>query len=155
MPLDLEILAPGDRPILLGVSSKDVLDYAEGVFDQMGYKVHSAATHDEFLERYGRVQYEIVFLEDSFGGVPWTQNKALTTLQSMPMNLRRHSTVMLFSDTLETLNPMQAFHQSVHAIVNRVDLDKLLLVVQQVVNDNLTFLNVYRDVQTRIAQGKR
>lgn len=155
MPLDLEILAPGDRPVLLGVSSKDVLDYAEGVFDQMGYKVHSAATHDEFLERYGRVQYEIVFLEDSFGGVPWTQNKALTTLQSMPMNLRRHSTVMLFSDTLETLNPMQAFHQSVHAIVNRVDLDKLLLVVQQVVNDNLTFLNVYRDVQTRIAQGKR
>ena len=155
MPLDLEILAPGDRPILLGVSSKDVLDYAEGVFDQMGYKVHVAATHDEFLERYGRVQYEIVFLEDSFGGVPWTQNKALTTLQSMPMNLRRHSTVMLFSDSFETLNPMQAFHQSVHAIVNRVDLDKLLLVVQQVVNDNLTFLNVYRDVQSRIAQGKR
>jgi hypothetical protein len=155
MPLDLEILAPGDRPILLGVSSKDVLDYAEGVFDQMGYKVHVAATHDEFLERYGRVQYEIVFVEDSFGGVPWTQNKALTTLQTMPMALRRHSTVMLFSDTLETLNPMQAFHQSVHAIVNRVDLDKLLLVVQQVVNDNMTFLNVYRDVQGRIAQGKR
>jgi hypothetical protein len=62
---------------------------------------------------------------------------------------------MLFSDSFETLNPMQAFHQSVHAIVNRVDLDKLLLVVQQVVNDNFTFLNVYRDVQSRIAQGKR
>lgn len=155
MALDLEILAPGDRPALFGISSSDVRDYAEGVFDQMGYKVHLAGTQDEFLERYGRVHYEIVFLEDAFGQVAPAQNKALTTLQSMPMSLRRHSTVLLFSDTLETLNPMQAFQNSVHAVVNRVDLDKLLLVVQQVVNDNLTFLNVYRDVQSRIAQGKR
>ena len=154
MALELEILAPDDRPALLGISSADVRSYAEGVFDQMGYKVHSASTHDEFLERYGRVQYELVFIEDTFGGTP-EQNKALATLQSMPMNLRRHSTVLLFSDRLETLNPMQAFHQSVHAIVNRIDLDKLLLVIQQVVNDNLTFLNVYRDVQSRIAQGKK
>jgi hypothetical protein len=132
-----------------------VLSYAEGVLDQMGYKVHSASTHDEFLERYGRVQYELVFIQDGFGGVPPVQNKALTTLQSLPMNLRRHSTVLLLSDTLETLNPMLAFQQSVHAIVNRIDLDKLLLVLQQVVNDNLTFLNVYRDVQSKIAQGKR
>lgn len=155
MALELEILEPGDRPALLGISSPDVRDYAEGVFEQMGYKVHTAGTHDEFIERFGRVQYEIVFLEDAFGQVAAAENKALTTLQSMPMNLRRHSTVMLFSDSLETLNPMQAFQHSVHAVVNRVDLDKLLLVVQQVVNDNLTFLNVYRDVQSRIAQGKR
>jgi hypothetical protein len=155
MGLDFEILAPGDRPALLGISSRDVLDYAEGVLSQMGYKVHSASTHDEFLERYGRVQYEFVFLEDRFGGVLPEQNKALSTLQSMPMGLRRHSTVLLLSDSLETLNSLHAFQQSVHAIVNRVDLDKLLLLIQQVVNDNLTFLSVYRDVQSRINQGKR
>jgi hypothetical protein len=155
MALDFEILAPGDRPALLGITSPDLRDYAQGVLDQMGYKVHSADTHDEFLERFGRVQYEFVFLEDSFGRVAPDQNKALTALQLMPMNVRRHCTFLLCSDTLETLNPLQAFQQSVHAVVNRVDLDKLLLVVQQVVNDNLTFLNVYRDVQSRIAQGKR
>ncbi len=155
MALEFEILAPGDRPALLGISSPDVLDYAQGVLDQMGYKVHSATSHDEFLERFGRVQYEFVFLEDSFGGVVPSQNRSLLTLQQMPMSLRRHSTILLLSDTLETLNSMHAFQQSVHAIVNRVDLDKLLLLIQQVVNDNLTFLSVYRDVQTRIAQGKR
>ena len=50
---------------------------------------------------------------------------------------------------------MPAFQQSVHAVVNRVDVDKLMLILQQVVNDNLTFLSVYRDVQSRISQGKR
>jgi hypothetical protein len=155
MTLELEILAPGDRPALLGISTPDVLNYAQGVLEQMGYKVHSAGTHDEFLERFGRVQYEIAFMEDRFGGVPPEHNKALTTLQSMPMAARRHCTALLLSHELETLNSLQAFQRSVHAVINHIDLDKLMLVLQQVVNDNLTFLNVYRDVQARIAQGKR
>jgi hypothetical protein len=50
---------------------------------------------------------------------------------------------------------MSAFQQSVHATVNRMDLDKLMLIVQQVVNDNTLFLNTYRDVQRNISQGKR
>ena len=154
MALDLEILAPGDRPALLGISTPDVLGYVEGVLDQMGYKVHSATTHDEFLERYGRVQYELVFLEDRFGGVAPEHNKALITFQGLPMSLRRHTTALLLSHELETLNALQAFQRSVHAVVNHIDLDKLMLVLQQVVNDNLTFLHGFRDVQARIVQGK-
>ena len=155
MPLELEILAPGDRPALLAISAPDVLHYTEGVLDQMGYKVHSASSHDEFLERYGRVQYEVVMIDDRFCGSTPEQNRALTTFQTMPMALRRHATAFLLSYELATLNPLQAFQKSVHAIINPADLDKLMLLIQQVVNDNLTFLNVFRDVQGRIAQGKR
>lgn len=155
MSLDLEILAPTDRPVLLGISSPDVLEYARGVLDQMGYKVHTAVNDEEFLDRFARVQYEIILLEDSFGGVLPEQNQSLLTLQLMPMAQRRHATVLLLSDTIPSLDAMQAFHQSVHATINRADLDKLMLIVQQVVNDNTLFLNTYRDVQGRIAQGKR
>ena len=88
MSLDLEILAPTDRPVLLGISSQDVHDYAAGVLDQMGYKVHTAAGHDEFLDRFSRVQYEIILLEDTFAGSPADQNESLQTLQLMPMAQR-------------------------------------------------------------------
>ena len=155
MSLDLEILAPTDRPVLLGISSADVLDYATGVLDQMGYKVHTAGGHDEFLDRFSRVQYELILLEDTFGGAPAEQNESLQTLQLMPMPQRRHATILLLSDTLTSLDTMTAFEKSVHATVNRNDLDKLMLIVQQVVNDNTLFLNTYRDVQRNIAQGKR
>ena len=155
MSLDLEILAPTDRPVLLGISSPDVLDYARGVLDQMGYKVHTAVNDEEFLDRFARVQYEIILLEDTFGGVLAEQNQSLLTLQLMPMAQRRHATVLLLSDTIPSLHAMHAFHQSVHATINRADLDKLMLIVQQVVNDNTLFLNTYRDVQGRIAQGKK
>jgi hypothetical protein len=155
MSLDLEILAPTDRPVLLGISSPDVLDYAQGVLDQLGYKVHTAVNNDEFLDRFSRVQYEIILLEDTFGGVPADQNESLRTLQLMPMPQRRHATVLLISDTLPSLDALVAFQHSVHATINRNDLDKLMLIVQQVVNDNSLFLNTYRDVQRNIAQGKR
>lgn len=154
MSLDLEILSPTDRPVLLGISSPDVLDYATGVLDQMGYKVHTAASHEEFLDRFARVQYEIILLEDTFCGAA-DQNQSLSTLQQMPMALRRHATVLLLSDTFQSLDSMAAFQQSVHATVNRADYDKLMLIIQQVVNDNTLFLNTYRDVQRNIAQGKR
>ena len=155
MSLDLEILAPTDRPVLLGISAADILDYAQGVLDQLGYKVHTATSKDEFLDRFSRVQYEIILLEDTFGGVPPDQNESLQTLQLMPMAQRRHATIMLISDTLPSLDSMIAFQNSVHATINRNDLDKLMLIIQQVVNDNTLFLNTYRDVQRNIAQGKR
>ena len=150
MSLDIEILAPTDRPVLLGIGAADILDYAQGVLDQLGYKVHTATTKDEFLDRFSRVQYEIILLEDTFGGVPPDQNESLQTLQQMPMAQRRHATIMLPS-----LDALTAFQQSVHATINRNDLDKLMLIIQQVVNDNTLFLNTYRDVQRNIAQGKR
>jgi CheY-like chemotaxis protein len=154
MALELEILGPNDRPALLGIESADVLDYAIGVLEQMGYKVRSAISGEEFVERFGRVQYELIIIQDTFGMTDG-ENVALKTLQNMPMSLRRHATVVLLSENLPTLEPMPAFQQSVHAVVNRVDVDKLMLILQQVVNDNLTFLSVYKDVQNRIAQGKR
>ncbi|HVK58155.1 MAG TPA: hypothetical protein VM735_05180 [Candidatus Kapabacteria bacterium] len=153
--LDLEILSPSDRPILLGITSPDILEYTNGVMDQMGYKVHTASSHEEFLDRFARVQYEIILLEEAFCGAPPDQNESLQTLQLMPMALRRHATVLLLSDTLTSLDAMSAFQKSVHATINRADLDKLMLIVQQVVNDNTLFLNTYRDVGRNIAQGKR
>ena len=155
MALELEFLSPLDKPALLGITAQDVQEHARAALAEIGYKVHIAGTHEEFLERFGRVQYQVVIIEEAFGGVLPEQNVALTSLQGMNMALRRHATVVLLGDVFETLNPLQAFQQSVHAVINRVDADKLSLILQQVINDNALFLNVYRDVQARISQGKR
>jgi hypothetical protein len=155
MAIEFEILSPNDRPALVGLTAPDLQQYAAGVLDQLGYKVHTAGTHDEFLDRFSRVQYEVVVLEDNFMGSAPAENVSLKTLQGMPMILRRHATVFVLGDHFNTLDPMQAFQQSAHAVVNRIDVDKLMLVIQQVVNDNAIFLSAFRDVQQRIAQGKK
>jgi hypothetical protein len=83
------------------------------------------------------------------------KNYPLAHLQWMPMNLRRHATILLIGDVFETLNPMHAFHQSVHAVINKIDCDKLSLILQQVTHDNNHFLGAFRDVTARIATGAR
>ena len=72
----------------------------------------------------------------------------------MPMGLRRHAVIILIGNSFQSLHAMQAFRQSVHAVVNPADLHGLKQIIQQVVADTDLFLIMYRDSQTRIAQGK-
>lgn len=155
MALEFEILSPDDKPALLGVSSGDLLTISHSALIELGYKVHIAENHEEFLTRFGQFQYQVVVLEETFGGVLPEENTALKTLQQMPMNQRRHAVILLLGEEFETLNPMQAFRHSVHAVVNRADMDKAQLIFQQVVSDVTAFLHVYRSTQDKLSMAGR
>lgn len=155
MALEFEILSPEDKPALLGVGSGDLLTISHSALIELGYKVHIAENHEEFLTRFGQFQYQVVVLEETFGGVAPEDNTALKTLQQMPMNQRRHAVILLLGESFETLNALQAFQQSVHAVINRGDMDKAQLIFQQVVNDATAFLHVYRSTQEKLTQTGR
>lgn len=149
-----EFISPDDKAALLALNTPDIFATAHTLVIELGYKLHQVTTHEEFSERFTQVQYELVLLEDTFG--PGSQqNASLITLQGMQMNRRRHATIILFGDRFETMNALQAYQQSVHAVVNKADLVNLKPIIQQVVADNAMFLNVFKDVQARLAQGKR
>jgi hypothetical protein len=66
---------------------------------------------------------------------------------------------ILLGNSFSTLNTLQAFQQSVHAVVNRDEMALLgpnILgpIVQRVAADNDLFLHVYRDTQLQIVQGR-
>ncbi|HSH94617.1 MAG TPA: hypothetical protein VK968_10770, partial [Roseimicrobium sp.] len=73
---------------------------------------------------------------------------------NMPMMNRRHSTIILVGPSFQSLHPMQAFQQSVHAVVNPDEIANLAQIVQKVTADNDLFLNAYRETMMRLAQGK-
>jgi hypothetical protein len=154
MTMDLEFLTPADKPALLGLNTPQFVEAARTALLGLGYKIHTAINHGDFFARFTRIQYQIIFLEELFdSGVP-EENLTLQNLQMMPMNQRRHTAILLLGDSFQTLNTMQSFCQSVHAVINRGDLEKLPQIVQQVVSDNDLFLNVYRETSIRAAQGK-
>ena len=156
---ELEFIGPNDKPALLALSTPEWLDAAKNVLLEIGYKVHAASNHDDFIVRFGRMQYQVVILEDLFACNSPEENLTLQYIQQMSMPQRRHSVFILLGTAFSTLSPIQAFQQSVHAVVNREELGLLgptILgpIVQRVVADNDLFLNVYRDTQLRMAQGK-
>ena len=154
MATDLELLSPTDKPALLAVSNPASLQACRTALSDLGYKVHEAVNREEFQSRFGQIQYEVVIIEDVFGAASLSENQALRHLQTMPMNLRRHAATFLIGTAFQTLNPMQAFHQSVHAVVNQADLASLPQILQKVVADTNLFLHVYREAQLRLAQAK-
>ena len=154
MITDLEFLSTTDKPALLGLNTPQYVEAAKATLASLNYKVHWALNHGDFITRFTRVPYQMVLLEERFDATSRAQNLTLENLQVMPMNQRRHAIVLLLGDSFETMNVMQAFGHSVHAVVNPADLGKLTQVVQQIVSDNDIFLNVYREAALRVAQGK-
>jgi len=144
-----DFISATDKPALLAFSTPEWLESAKTALTELGYKVHTAATHGDFLIRFSQIRYQVVILEELFAANNILENQTLQSLQVMPMSQRRHSTVILFGDSFQTFTPLQAFQQSVHAVINSSELFLLKQLIEKAVADNNLFLNGYREAQAR------
>jgi len=151
MSMDFEFITATDKPALIALSTPELQETAKNALDQLGYKVHTAVNHGEFLHKFAQVPYQVVVIEELFSATTPEENESLVALQRMPMSLRRHSTVILFGFNMATFNPMQAYQQCVHAVVNPSEMFLLIQLVQKAVADNDLFLHTFREVQRRAA----
>lgn len=149
-----EFIGTNDKPALLAFSTPEWTDAARTALEELGYKVHTAATHGDFLVRFTQARYQVVVIEERFAANDITENLTLQAVQRMPMNERRHCTFVLFGESFQTFTPMQAFQQSVHAVVNASELFLLKQLIEKTVADNNFFLNNYREAQTRVLAGE-
>jgi hypothetical protein len=145
-----EFISASDKPALLAFSTPEWLEAARTALAELGYKVHTAATHGDFLIRFSQVRYHVVILEELFAANALEENLTLHAIQQMPMNQRRHATVILFGNSFQTFTPMQAFQQSVHAVINSSELFLLKQLIEKAVADNSLFLHSYREAQSRL-----
>lgn len=145
-----DFISTGDKPALIAFSTPEWLETAKSALAELGYKVHTAATHSDFLTRFTQVHYQVVVMEERFGALTIEENQALKVLQTMPVGQRRHCTIILLGESFQTFTPMEAFKHSVHAVVNTSEMFLLKQLVEKAVADNDLFLHSYRDTQTRI-----
>ncbi len=153
MSATFDFLTTTDKPALLGLSTPEWQELARAALTELGYKVHSAATHGDFITNFTQVPYQVIILEECFAADIAPENRSLVFLQSAQMQLRRHSTIILVGETFTSFNPMQAFQLGVHLVVNRSEMLLLIQFIQKAVADNDMFLHGYRETQRRVAQG--
>jgi hypothetical protein len=154
MSSKFDFISATDKPALLAFSTPEWLESAKSALNELGYKVHTAATHGDFLIRFTQVRYHVVIVEELFAANNISENLTLQALQGMPMGQRRHSTVILFGESFQTFTPMQAFQQSVHAVINSSELFLLKQLIEKAVADNSLFLHSYREAQARAYSNK-
>jgi hypothetical protein len=151
MAVDLDFLNPSYKPALLALSAEDTLAVCREFLRELSFKVLVAGNHDDFIARFNNIQFQLVVIDESFASRTPDENVSLHHIKNMPMNHRRHTTIVLLGHTFQTLHPMQAFAHSVHAVVNWADFGSISQVIQQVVADNNLFLGTFRESQARIA----
>lgn len=139
-----------DKPALIAFSTPEWLDTCKTALNELGYKVHTAATHSDFLIRFSQARYQVVIIEELFGANTPEENLTLKALQNMLVNQRRHATVLLVGNSFQTFTPMEAFKNSVHAVINSSELFLLKQLVEKAVADNDLFLHNFREVQNRV-----
>lgn len=154
MSTDFEFFSATDHPALLALSTPELQAAGESALAELGYKTRGIQTHAEFPGTYSSVLYEVVLIDQLFGGTTPEENVSLRLLQDMPMARRRHSTIFVLGESFETLNTMQAFQQSVHGVINYAETALLAQIVQKVVADNTLFLHSYRDTAERLIKGQ-
>lgn len=153
MSSHFDFLTATDKPALLALSTPEWQELARAALTELGYKVHTAATHGDFITNFTQVPYQVVIIEECFAADTAPENRSLTFLQNAQMNLRRHSTLILVGDSYTSFNPLQAFQLGVNLVVNRSEMLLLIQFIQKAVADNDMFLHGYREIQRRIAQG--
>jgi hypothetical protein len=153
MPGDFEnqFVTAADKPALIAFSTPDWLDAVKVALKGLGYKVHTAATHSDFLVRFSQVRYQVVVVEELFGANNPEENSTLKALQNMPMSQRRHATIILLGNSFQTFAPMEAFQQSVHAVINSSEMFMLSQLIEKAAAENTLFLRNYLEVQKRVS----
>ena len=145
-----DFISATDKPALLAFSTPEWLETTKVALQELGYKIHTAATHTDFLIRFSQVRYQVVVLEECFAANTIEENATLKALQTMPMSQRRHATIILFGNSFQTFTPMQAFQQSVHAVISSSELFLLKQLVEKAIADNAMFQHSFREVQERL-----
>ncbi|HOX56436.1 MAG TPA: hypothetical protein P5205_06870 [Candidatus Paceibacterota bacterium] len=149
MSSKFDFIGTSDKPALLAFSTPEWLEAAKTALTELGYKVHTAATHSDFLIRFNQIRYQVVILEELFAANNPSENLTLQALQNMPMSQRRHATVILFGDSFQTFTPLQAFQHSVHAVINTSESFLLKQLIEKAVADNTLFLHSFREAQSK------
>ncbi len=149
-----DFVSTSDKPALLAITTPEWFTAAQDALVELGYKVQKISDPLELAGRFSQVQYHVVIIEEQFGATSGAENLALQELQRMPMNQRRHATIILLGHSYETLNALQAFQQSVHAVINFSEMPLLAQLIKKIVTDNELFLRNFREIQLRVAHAK-
>ena len=150
MNTSFEFVAATDKPALIAFSTPAWTEAAKMALTELGYKVHTAATHSDFILRFSQAHYRVVVMEELFGANTIEENLSLKSLQGMTVSQRRHATTLLVGDSFQTFVPMEAFKHSVHAVINSSELFLMKQLAEKAVAENELFLHNFREIQNRV-----
>jgi CheY-like chemotaxis protein len=134
------------RFALLAVDDPDRKGEVSAALQELGFRVHVAASADDGRERLRKTAYEAVVVDEAFQGSTALDHPLLAQLQAMPMTTRRYMFVALLAPDVKTFDNMTAYHRSVNAVVNYNDVAHVKPILERGMAENDQFFRVIRTI---------
>ncbi|MFP5213180.1 MAG: hypothetical protein ACLGPL_07350, partial [Acidobacteriota bacterium] len=141
----LDIVEEGMKTALVCISEPSRAEVVEQAVSQMGYYVVSAGQAALAMRKLRHNRYDVVVLDECYGGAKASDNLVLHHIQFLPMHVRREFFLCLLSETMTTLDAMAAFRKCVDMIVNIQDLDKFKIALSRAMKEHSVFYGIFRD----------
>ncbi|MGA1794489.1 MAG: hypothetical protein ACMUIL_01410 [bacterium] len=147
---DLGISGPGAAMICL--KDQEKLNPVSQALKGMGIgTVSQALSQKEALDKMKYNQYDIVIMEDGFGG-PLDDSQLLEEFRNMSIAERRTIFLALLGDRWETGNALQAFALSVNLVMNSRILDKLKEGLTSALMRNFRFYKIFSEYRETLGK---
>jgi len=141
----VEVMEEGVRTCLLCISDNGRAKKIEEIVRQLDFYASFAPTVKLALSKMDQNSYDLVVLDEDFGGNSGSENLVLHHINLLPMHVRRQFFLCLLSTTMTTLDQMPAFHMGVNLILNVEDLDKAKVILTRATKEHRSFYRIFTE----------
>lgn len=149
---EIEEYGEGFKTALICDDNAETQNAITAALKELKYKVEISLSSTDALEKLRFNQYDVVVLNEAFGGGSSENNDILKFFQNMPINTRRHIFLALVGQNFKTLDNMTAFSKSVNAVINKQDLSNLTNILKRAIADNEQFYKVYKEILRKLGK---
>ncbi len=138
-----DIFEPGDLTALVCVEEPEYQQHLLDQLSSMDYKIHVGLFAEDISLKLKTHVYDVVIIEENFGGVPLQNNQVLYEAVHLPGVQRRNQFLVLIGTTVMTNDEMMAFIFSVDLCFNVHDLANLKPVLRRGAARQKEFFHVF------------
>ena len=150
-PEKMDFFEVGDRTSLI-CADPGTTEVVRTTIRELGFKFHTAETPELAVERMRYTDYDCIVTHENFAGGSLKSNAVLNYLTPLAMNQRRNSFVCLIGPSFKTLDAMQAFAQSVHLVLNPVDLPNFTAILKKGLSEFDLLYRAYRETMEGLGE---
>ena len=143
------ITVKGDALVCL--KDQDEPELVVQALEGLNFNISNALSDQDALEKMKFNQYDIIIIEEGFGGF-LDDDKVMKEIREMAPAQRRKSFVALLGGDWETGDEMLAFSLSVNITINKSDLGQLKDCLSQGIAQNQRFYKVYNDCRALLGR---
>jgi len=141
----VDLFTEGIKSALICENDQKNLSIITSALESLDYRVMVAASAEDVQGKLQFVHYDIIILNEAFGGEAGKDNAVSKYLSTIPMTVRRDMLVVFIGKDFRTMDHMRAFANSVNVVVNINDLEDIQSILRMSITHHERFYRVFKD----------